>query len=108
MKVTPKMVSARVVKISRLKSCPATGKRISAPSDLPIQLRWVSLSESLHSSLSSPSSRRCAYADTLRHHCFITFCSTGKPPRTLTPSLTSSLASTVPSPGHQFTIDSPR
>ena len=77
---------------------------ISAPSLLPIQLRCVSLSESVQSILSRPSSNLCAYADTLKHHCFIFFCTTGKPPRSETPSTTSSLASTVPSAGHQLTI----
>ena len=43
-----------------------------------------------------------------RHHCCIFFCTTGKPPRSLTPFTTSSLASTVPRPAHQFTIVSPR
>ena len=36
-------------------------------------------------------------------HCFIGLRMTGKPPTSLLPSMTSSLASTVPSSGHQFT-----
>ena len=42
-------------------------------------------------------------------HCRNRFRNTGKLPRSLRPSeVTSSLASTVPSPGHQFTIESAR
>ncbi len=104
MNVTPKMVSGRVVKISNASSgLPWISKRISAPSERPIQFLCVSLSDSDQSIRSSPSRRRCAYALTRRHHCHIFFCSTGYPPRTDRPSLTSSLASTVPSFGHQFT-----
>ena len=40
-------------------------------------------------------------------HCRNRFRNTGKLPRSLRPSeVTSSLASTVPRPGHQFTIES--
>ena len=60
MKVTPKIVSGRVVKISSLRSKPRTSKKTCAPSERPIQLRWISLSDSLHWSVSSPSSIRCA------------------------------------------------
>ena len=104
MNVTPKIVSARVVNIVNCTSLSFTRNCISVPSLRPIQLRCVSLSDSVQSIFSSPSSRRCEYADTLRHHCFIFFCTTGCPPRSETPSTTSSLASTVPSAGHQFTI----
>ena len=38
----------------------------------------------------------------------IFFWTTGKPPRSLTPSMTSSFANTVPRAWHQFTIVSPR
>ena len=108
MNVTPKMVSARVVNIVNSTSLSFTRNFISVPSLRPIQLRCVSLSDSVQSILSSPSSRRCEYADTLRHHCFIFFCTTGCPPRSDTPSTTSSFASTVPNAGHQFTIVSLR
>ncbi len=109
MNVTPNTVSARVVNISSARSSrPSMLKRISAPSERPIQLRCVSLIDSDHSILSRPLRRRSAYADTRRHHCHISFCTTGYPPRTERPSLTSSLASTVPSLGHQFTIVLPR
>ena len=108
MNVTPKIVSARVVNIVNSISVSLMRNCISVPSLRPIQLRCVSLSDSVQSIFSSPSSRRCEYAETLRHHCFIFFCTTGCPPRSDTPSTTSSLASTVPRAGHQFTIVSLR
>ena len=77
MKVTPKMVSARVVKIVNDSSELATLNAISVPSLRPIQLRCVSFSESVQSMVSSPSSSLCAYADTRRHHWRIFFCTTG-------------------------------
>ena len=108
MNVTPKIVSARVVNIVNSMSLSFTLNCISVPSLRPIQLRCVSLMDSLHSIFSRPSSRRCEYADTRRHHCFIFFCTTGCPPRSDTPSTTSSFARTVPSAGHQFTMVSLR
>ena len=60
MNVTPKIVSGRVVKISSFFSESRMSKKTCAPSERPIQLRWISFSESLHSSLSSPSSIRWA------------------------------------------------
>ncbi len=60
MNVTPKMVSGRVVKISSLRSEPSMSKKTCAPTERPIQLRWISLSESLQASLSRPSSMRWA------------------------------------------------
>ena len=77
LKVTPKIVSARVVKMVNDLSESLTLNSISAPSLRPIQLRCVSFRESVQSIVSSPSSRRCAYAETRRHHWRITFCSTG-------------------------------
>ena len=59
MKVTPKMVSARVVKMVNFKSESFTENCISVPSERPIQLRCVSFSESVQSIVSSPSSKRC-------------------------------------------------
>ena len=44
-----------------------------------------------------------AKAVILKDHCNIGFRSTGKPPRSLTPSFTSSFAKTVPNSSHQFT-----
>ena len=59
MNVTPKIVSARVVKMVKSKSWSATLNCISVPSLLPIQFFCVSLIESLQSTVSRPSSRRC-------------------------------------------------
>ena len=73
MNVTPNMVSARVVKMVKVSSVPSMRNCISVPSDRPIQLRCVSLMESVHSTVSRPSRSRCEYALTRRHHCFIFF-----------------------------------
>ena len=81
----------------------AISKSTSAPTLLPIQFRCISFSDSGHSSSSRSSSSRSAYAVMRSIHCRIGRCSTGNPPTSLLPSITSSLASTVPSPGHQFT-----
>ena len=48
MNVTPKIVSGRVVKISSFRSLFSMSKKTWAPSERPIQLRWISFSESLH------------------------------------------------------------
>ena len=56
MKLTPKMVSGRVVKISNFRSESFTSNLTSAPCERPIQLRWMSFKESDQSMLSSPSS----------------------------------------------------
>ena len=48
MKVTPKIVSARVVKMVNFTSLSFTANSISVPSERPIQLRCVSLIESVH------------------------------------------------------------
>ena len=82
---------------------PSTRNTTSAPSERPIQFRCISFSESLHSMPSRSSSNRCAKAVMRSIHWRIGLRSTGKPPTSLTPSLTSSFASTVPSSGHQFT-----
>ena len=109
MNVTPKTVSARVVKmVMSYSSVPfETLKTISAPWLFPIQLRCMSLRESVQSRSSRSSRRRPAYAETRSCHWVIFFCSTGWPPRTEYPSFTSSFASTVPRAGHQFTAVSP-
>ena len=60
MKVTPNIVSARVVKIVNSLSLSFTLKRTSAPSLRPIQFFWVSFKESVQSIVSNPSNRRCA------------------------------------------------
>ena len=84
MKVTPKTVSARVVNmVMSYSSAPLlTLNTISAPWLFPIQLRCISLSESVQSRSSRSSSRRPAYAETRSCHWVIFFCSTGCPPRT--------------------------
>ena len=85
------------------------GKWISAPSLRPIQFRWISLIGSGQSRTSRSSIKRSAYAVIRIFHCFSGRLKTGKLPRSLRPSdVTSSFASTVPRPGHQFTGASSR
>ncbi|CAB4886622.1 unannotated protein [freshwater metagenome] len=75
-----------------------------APDERPIQLRCIVLIESDHSSRLRSSMRRSAYAVMRIIHCLMLRLNTGKLPRSLRPSaVTSSFASTVPRPGHQFT-----
>ena len=99
-------MSGRVVKTS-IAACPAaptTANRTRAPSDRPIQLRCIALTESGQSSRSRSAARRSAYAVIRIIHCFRLRRNTGKFPRSLRPSaVTSSFASTVPRPGHQLT-----
>ena len=86
-----------------------TGKWINAPSLRPIQFRWMSLIDSGQSRTFRSSSSRSAYAVMRIFHCFKGRLNTGKLPRSLRPSdVTSSFASTVPNPGHQFTGASSR
>jgi hypothetical protein len=95
-------VSGRVVK-TVITSSP-TGKSTCAPRERPIQLRCIILTGSGQSSVSRSSTRRSPYAVIRIIHCFRLRWKTGKLPRSLRPSgVTSSLASTVPSPGHQLT-----
>jgi hypothetical protein len=105
MKVAPNSVSGRVVKTSTWASgSVATGKRTCAPSDRPIQLRCMALTLSGQSIVSRSSTRRSAYAVIRMFHWRRLRWNTGKFPRSERPSaVTSSLASTVPSPGHQLT-----
>ena len=79
------------------------GNLTVAPTDLPIQLRWLSLRESVQSIVSSPCSKRSAYAEIRIDHCVIFLRTTGCPPRSETPFTISSFAKTVPKAGHQFT-----
>ncbi len=121
MYVAPKSVSGRVVK-TRITSglavsdqargpsamicrpLPASmGKSTSAPKLRPTQLRCMSMIGRGQSTSSSSSIKRSAYAVMRSIHCVSGMRMTGKPPRSLLPSMTSSLASTVPSSGHQFT-----
>ena len=64
----------------------------------------MALTESGQSSRSRSATSRSAYAVIRIIHCFRLRRNTGKLPRSLRPSaVTSSFASTVPSPGHQLT-----
>ena len=103
MNVTPKTVSGRVVKTSIFKSEFSTLKVRDAPFDLPIQFRCCSFIESDQSIVSRPTNKRSAYALIRIDHWRMSFCSTGKPPRTDEPFTISSFAKTVPNLGHQFT-----
>ena len=85
-------------------SSPSTAKRISAPSERPIQLRCIVLTRSDQcGSASRPASRRSAYSVIRKNHCVRSRISTASPERSQRPSTTCSLASTVRQPGHQFT-----
>ena len=95
-------MSGRVVKTSIAVS--PTGKRTCAPSERPIQLRCMALTESGQSRRSRSATSRSEYVVIRIIHCFRLRRNTGKLPRSLRPSaVTSSFASTVPSPGHQLT-----
>lgn len=95
-------MSGRVVK-TRIGSAPV-GKSMCAPVDRPIQFRCCSLIGSGQSSVSRSAISRSPYAVIRIIHCFRLRLKTGKLPRSDRPSgVTSSLASTVPSPGHQLT-----
>ena len=110
MYVAPNSVSGRVVNTSMsTPSCSSTGNATVAPTLRPIQLRCIVLIDSGQSSRSRSASRRSAYAVICSFHCFNGRRNTGWLPRSLRPSgVTSSLASTVPSAGHQLTIASSR
>ncbi len=104
MNVAPNRVSGRVVKTSRPASDRSTGNVTRAPWLRPIQLRCMSLTFSGQSTRSRSSARRSAYAVMRIIHWRRFFLKTGKLPRSERPSLvTSSLDSTVPSPGAQLT-----
>ena len=110
MNFAPNNVSWRVVKIFNSLS-PAgvvfgsSAKRISMPSERPIQLRCISRTLSgQRSSVSSASSSSCEYFVILKTHWLISRCSTIAPERQPRPSITCSLASTVMSTGSQFSL----
>ena len=73
------------------------------PSDLPIQFFCNSFTLSGQSTSSNPLRRDSAYSVIRKTHCFIGLRITGCPPLSDFPSITSSLANTVPNSGHQFT-----
>ena len=100
--MAPNTVSGRVV---NTRIGPASvPKSMCAPVERPIQLRCISLIGSGQSRPSRSSSNRSPYAVIRIIHCFRLRLNTGKLPRSERPSaVTSSLASTVPSPGHQLT-----
>ena len=103
-KVAPKSVSARVVKTAMSSPVSSTRKRISAPSERPIQLRWIAFVRSGQSPPGqSYSSSSSAYAVVRMNHCVMFRSSTSAPQRSQRPSTTYSFAITVWSLGHQLT-----
>ena len=103
--VAPNSVSGRVVNTVTGSSRPSTTNSISAPSDLPIQLRCISSTRSGHlpASGSMSASSRSAYSVILKYHWVSSRLMTSDPHRSHLPSMTCSLASTVWSTGHQLT-----
>ena len=83
----------------------STRKRISAPSERPIQFRWIVFVRSGQKPPSgrSYSSSSSAYAVVLKNHWVSSRSSTGVPQRSHLPSTTYSFATTVWSFGHQLT-----
>lgn len=101
----PKIVSGRVVKTSILLSVSSTLKDTFAPSERPIQLRCISLIDSGQSKSSKSSNKRSAYSVILVPIVSLVYDKL-RPPRSETPSTTSSFDKTVPKAGHQFTATS--
>ena len=93
--VAPKSVSGRVVKTGMSMSSSSTRKRISAPSERPIQLVWIFFVRSGQSIVARSSSSASAYAVILKNHCAMFRASTTAPQRQQRPSTTCSFASTV-------------
>ncbi|CPW09794.1 Uncharacterised protein [Mycobacteroides abscessus] len=86
---------------------PGAPNNTDAPCERPIQLRCMVLTLSGQSSTSRSSINLSEYAVIRIIHCRRRLRNTGKLPRSLRPSaVTSSLASTVPNPGHQLTTES--
>ncbi len=93
--------------ISAAPPAPSTANNTDAPCERPIQLRCMVLTFSGQSRTSRSSINRSEYAVMRIIHCRNRLRNTGKLPRSLRPSeVTSSLASTVPNPGHQLTTES--
>jgi len=102
MNVAPKSVSGRVV--NTVSGPAGEPNSTRAPCERPIQLRCMLLIASVQSSVSRSSISRSAYAVIRISHWRMLRLNTGKLPRSERPSaVTSSLATTVPRPGHQFT-----
>ena len=109
MYVAPKTVSTRVVKTviaSQSGAGASSAKRISAPSERPIQFVCIVRIRSGHSS-DEKSSSSSAYCVIRKNHCSRSRISTtdsqrSQCPTPSSPRSTCSLASTVWQPGHQF------
>ena len=95
-------MSARVVKTAMSSPVSSTRKRISAPSERPIQLRWIAIVRAGHSA-PGYSSSSSAYAVVRMYHWVMFRSSTSAPQRSQWPSTTYSFAMTVWSLGHQLT-----
>ena len=102
-KVTPKMVSGRVVKAPITALDPATGKSMCAPWERPIQLRCIALTFSGKAMLSISSSNSSEYSVMRTNHCSMSRCTTSRPQRQQRLFLTCSLARTVSQSTHQLT-----
>ena len=101
--VAPNKVSQRVVNTVNSLSCPSTLKTTLAPTDLPIQFFCISIVEDGQSNNFKSSNKRSAYSVIFNTHWRIGLRTTGYPPRSLFPSITSSLAKTAFNSGHQLT-----
>ena len=107
--VAPISVSGRVVNTSivcgALALAPSTSNVISAPSERPIHVFCIVMVPSGHSipSVAKSAASCSAYSVMRRTHWRSGMRITGKPPRSDLPSMTSSLARTVPNSAHQFT-----
>ena len=101
--VAPNSVSGRVVKTGMSMSSSSSRKSTSAPSERPIQLRWIVFVFSGQSIRARSSSSWSAYAVIRKNHCTMFRAMTGVPQRSHLPSITYSLATTVWSFGHQLT-----
>ncbi len=107
-KVAPNTVSGRVVKTGTSSSSSAIRNSSSAPSERPIQLRWIVFVRSGQSISAWSRSSASAYAVMRKNHCCSFRISTSAPQRSQCPFTTCSFASTVWSCGHQLTAASLR
>ncbi len=108
MNVAPKSVSGRVVNTVTSSPPPSTGKRISAPSLRPIQLRCISMMFAGHRPSSSlcPESSSSAYFVMPMNHWSSSFWATGvwSWMKHVPSRFTCSLASTVWHSPHQLSV----